>query len=153
MEITQRIATLDDATTLLTWRNHPRAREYSLHNEEIPSPEHLQWLKARLQRVHLEPFFLFEMDGKPIGMSRLDDLNISSNEFEISILVDPNEQGRGAGLKILNITCDIFFEKYPNHKINARVHKENLVSQKLFNRAGFALTPSVGSFLNFEKNL
>jgi RimJ/RimL family protein N-acetyltransferase len=153
MEITQRTATLSDAAILLTWRNNPSTREFSLHSEIILGDEHLEWITARLARVPFEPFFLFAADNKAIGMSRLDAVSGSVNKFEISILVDPNQHGKGIGTRILNMTCDDFFSLYPDYTIVARVHQYNYISQKLFTSAGFELLPSMGDFLYFEKNL
>ena len=153
MEITQRTATLSDAAELLIWRNNPSAREFSLHSELIPMDEHLNWLSGRLERVQLEPFFIFAADNKAIGTSRLDAVSGSVNKFEISILVDPNQLGKGIGTRILNMTCDTFFSLHPDYTIVASVHQYNYVSQKLFANAGFQLLPSVGDFLHFEKSL
>ena len=152
MEITQRTATLGDAAILLTWRNNPSIREFSLRSEIILGEGHLEWLTARLERVPFEPFFLFAADNKAIGMSRLDAVSDSVNKFEISILVDPNQHSKGIGTRILNMTCDAFFSLHPDYTIVASVHQYNYVSQKLFTSAGFELLPSVGDFLHFEKN-
>ena len=153
MEMTQRTATLGDAAVLLTWRNNPSTREFSLHSELILSDEHLEWLTARLERVQFEPFFLFEADYKTIGMSRLDVVSGSVNKFEISILVDPNQYGKGVGTRILHMTCETFFSLHPDYTIVASVHQHNFASQKLFTSAGFELLSSVSDFLHFEKNL
>lgn len=153
MEITQRTATLDDAAQLLTWRNNPSAREFSLHTELIPSDEHLEWLTARLERVLFEPFFLFVADHKAIGMSRLDVVSGSANKFEISILVDLNQRGKGIGARLLNMTCDTCFSLYPDYTIVAQVHQYNFVSQNLFANAGFQFVSSLGNFIHFEKTL
>ena len=153
MEITQRTATLGDADVLLTWRNNPSTRQFSLHSELIPIDEHVKWLSGRLERVQFEPFFLFMADHKVIGMSRLDVVSGSVDKYEISILVDPDQQGKGAGTIILNMTCETFFSLHPKKTIVAKVHKQNFTSQKLFTNAGFELrTPSSG-FLHFQKTL
>ena len=153
MKITQRTANLDDAAVLLAWHNNPSVREFSRHPGPVQNDEHLDWLTARLERVQFEPFFLFSVDSKAIGMSRLDVLSRSVSKFEISILVDPNQTGNGVGMKILNMTCETFFSLHPDYSIVANVHHYNIVSQKLFSRAGFELLSSEGNFLHFEKNL
>ena len=109
MKITQRTATLDDAGTLLTWRNHPETRKFSRNPDEICSNEHLEWLTARLERVQLEPFYIFIEDSKAIGMTRLETTSGSIHHYEISVLVDPNNQGKGLGRRILSLTCESFF--------------------------------------------
>lgn len=153
MEITQRTATLRDAEVLLTWRNNPSVREFSLHSELILIEEHLKWLSDRLERVRFEPFFLFTTNNRMIGMSRLDALSGSTDKYEISILVDPGQHKKGVGTRILNMTCESFFSLYPKKTIVAKVHEHNLVSQKLFANADFELLGPVGDFLHFEKNL
>jgi RimJ/RimL family protein N-acetyltransferase len=153
MEITQRTATLGDAAILLTWRNNPLTREFSHHSELIQRDEHLEWLTARLERAQFEPFFLFSADYKAIGMSRLDILSGSVNKYEISILVDPNQHGKGIGTRILNMTCEAFFGLHPSYTIVASVHQNNSVSQNLFTSHGFELVPSEGDFIHFEKKL
>jgi UDP-4-amino-4,6-dideoxy-N-acetyl-beta-L-altrosamine N-acetyltransferase len=152
MEITQRTATLDDAAQLLTWRNNSNTRKFSLYSEVIQGDEHLKWLTARLERVQFEPFFLFEVDYKAIGMSRLDIVAGLFNKFEISILVDPDQHGMGVGTRILNMTCETFFKQHPNKTIIARVHTHNLVSQKLFVNGGFEQLNHTDDFLYFEKH-
>jgi RimJ/RimL family protein N-acetyltransferase len=151
MEITQRNAKLDDADLLLRWRNIPSTRKFSSHSRLIGIDEHLGWLTARLGRIQLEPFFVFEIDGEAIGMSRLDEMIGSANKFEVSISVDPDHQGKGVGKKVLNLVCKTFFDSHPDYAIFASVHKHNIVSQKLFAGAGFDLQPSTGDFLYFEK--
>ena len=151
MEIRQRTPTLDDANLLLNWRNDQSAREFSLHSNPIQIDEHLQWLSARLKRIELEPFYLFMAEGEVVGMSRLDIVSGLTDIYEISILIDPNKQGKGLGAKIFDMTCQSFFRLYPNKSINALVHKHNHVSQRLFLSAGFQLKTPTEDFLNYEK--
>jgi UDP-2,4-diacetamido-2,4,6-trideoxy-beta-L-altropyranose hydrolase len=153
MEITQRTANLGDADVLLAWRNNLSVREFSLHSGLIQNDEHLDWLTARLERVHYEPFFLFIAAHEVIGMSRLDLKFESANKYEISILVDPNQHGKGFGTKILNMTCGTFFRVNPDKTILAKVHQDNIISQKLFTNAGFRLTHSLDKYLHFEKSI
>ncbi len=151
MIITQRNATLGDAAVLLTWRNNPSTRMYSKNSEQILSDQHLEWFSARLERTQFEPFFLYEEGPKAIGMTRFDIASETDNKFEISILVDPNEHGKGVGRKILDMACSSLFDKHPDHTIIARVHQQNFISQKLFAAAGFKLLPPIGDFLILEK--
>ena len=153
MKITQRTANLDDAAVLLAWHNNPSVREFSRHPGPVQNDEHLDWLTARLERVQYEPFFLFTAAHEVIGVSRLDLMFESAGKYEISILVDPNQHGKGFGTKILNMTCGTFFKLIPDKTIVANVHQDNIFSQKLFIRAGFQLIRSVGNFLQFEKTI
>jgi RimJ/RimL family protein N-acetyltransferase len=152
MGISKRNASLGDAAVLLEWRNSPSARKFSQNSELIKIKDHLEWFLDRLERIRLEPFFMFELDHKLVGTSRLDFEFQSENEFMISILVDPNQLSKGIGTKILDITCETVFNLYPNHTVVAKIHQSNVISQKLFANAGFELQKRVGDFLNFKKN-
>lgn len=151
MSISKRNASLGDAAVLLEWRNSPISRKFSQNSELVKIEDHLEWFLDRLGRIRLEPFFMFEQDHKLVGMSRLDFEFQSEDEFVISILVDPNQLSKGIGTKILNITCETLFNLHPNHTIVAKIHKGNLISQKLFANAGFELQNPIGDFVNFKK--
>jgi len=153
MEITQRTATLDDAEVLLAWRNNPRSREFSQHSELISPAEHLEWLSKRLERVNYEPYFIFLEGSKQIGMSRLDLVPGLADRYEISILVDPSQQGRGTGARILKMTCDSLSALLPIRTILAKVHVNNFISTRLFENAGFVSQTQLGHFLYFQKLL
>ena len=152
MELSHRAATLDDADLLLAWRNAPNVRALSQNGEVISIDEHLRWFLARLERVQFEPFFLFLEDQKVIGMTRSDLISEETDRFEISILIDPSQQGKRLGTKILDFSCKNLFDLYPRGTIIAKVHKANHVSQRLFLRAEFDLLEPSGDFLIFEKH-
>jgi RimJ/RimL family protein N-acetyltransferase len=151
MEITQRTACLEDVELLLSWRNDETTRRFSGQSQTISFEEHLRWFTARLERIDIEPFFLFSANQKPIGTSRLDILVGSEKKFEISILVDPKQSGIVLGTQILEMTCAAAVSSNHDFSILAKVHKENLISQKLFTRAGFTSKLTENEFLRFEK--
>ena len=153
MGITQRTACLSDAELLLSWRNQATTRQFSGHSQLISPDEHLRWFTARLKRTYMEPYFLFTLNQKPVGTSRLDIVTGSDNEYEISILVDPEQNGQGLGTQILEMTCASIINSHPKSSILAKVHKDNLISQKLFMRAGFKLMPLEGKSFHFKKIL
>jgi spore coat polysaccharide biosynthesis protein SpsF len=152
MKINKRNATLGDAAQLLEWRNNPSVREFSLNSELILIEEHMSWLSNRLERIVFEPFLIFQLDNELIGMSRLEIVLGTLDEFEISILVDQNQQNKGIGTRILQMTCERFFSLHPDKTIVAKVHHNNLVSQKLFQNAGFRLQSSKQNFLYYKKS-
>jgi RimJ/RimL family protein N-acetyltransferase len=153
MSLTKRNASLSDAKVLLEWRNSPSVQKFSQKQELIQFEDHLVWLSKRLERVMLEPFYVFELGNQLVGMCRLDLGFQSPYEFVISILVDPAQQGKGIGTKILNMTCAVVFDSYPSSMIIANVHQNNSVSIKLFENNGFKLKKQLGDFLRFEKSL
>jgi RimJ/RimL family protein N-acetyltransferase len=150
MEMIQRNATLGDAEVLLLWRNHPIVRRFSLQSELIPINEHMGWLADRLLRVNCEPFYIFESKFEVVGMCRFDLVPEVLDEFEISILVNPNRHAKGIGTKILRMSCASFLSSHPNKSIVAKVKKDNLASKKLFENARFCLEVTSGDLLYFK---
>lgn len=153
MGIIKRNARLSDALALLEWRNTPSVREFSQNSEPILLEEHVKWLSRRLEKIKTEPFYMFEIEGEAVGMSRLDIEFGSHDEFVISLLVDPAQHSKGIGTKILSTTCEAFFDLNPRFRIVAKVHQNNFVSQKLFANAGFELQDFVGDFISLKKTL
>ena len=153
MGITKRNANLGDAAVLLEWRNSPSTRKFSQNSELIKIEDHLEWFLGRLKKIRIEPFFMFELEHKLVGMSRLDFEFQSEDKFVISILVDPDQHSKGMGTKILDMTCETVFNLHPNHTIIAKIHQSNFISQKLFANAGFELQKPVDDFLRFERTL
>lgn len=153
MEITQRNASLNDANILLVWRNHPDIRRFSKQSEIITADEHIAWIEDRIKKIPDEPFYLFESKHEAIGMCRIDRVLGPPNQFELSILVDPDQHSKGVGTRILEMSCKSFFSLHPHESIVAKVKSENLLSKKLFLHAGFSLRTNSGDFLYLEKEL
>jgi RimJ/RimL family protein N-acetyltransferase len=153
MEITQRTASFSDAAVLLKWRNSPDVRKYSIHSEEIQVEDHEMWFARRLKRHQMEPFFVFHVNDKPVGMTRLDLLPGSKVEYEISIMVDPEKNNMGIGTRILNTTCETFFTLQLGISLFAQIHEKNFTSQRLFEKAEFKHHEIKGEFLRYRRIL
>ena len=151
MKITFRNADFEDASLLYFWRNSPEARSFSQKSEPITLNEHTEWLSSRLLRISEEPFLIFFWDQKPVGSIRLEFESNKSEKFFISIFVDPAYQGMGIGEKILEITCEKYLS-VDEATIIAKVKKSNLVSKKLFIKAGFKFVSNSDEYMIFEKN-
>ena len=150
MKITFRNANFEDASLLYFWRNSPEARNFSQKSEPITLNEHTEWLSSRLLRISEEPFLIFFWDQKPVGSIRLELESDKSEKFFISIFVDPAYQGMGIGEKILEITCEKYLS-VDEATIIAKVKKSNLVSKKLFIKAGFKFVSNFDEYMIFEK--
>ena len=57
----------------------------------------------------------------------------------------------GIGKKILDITCEKYLS-FGETTLIAKVQKTNLVSKKLFMKAGFELVSNSDEYIVFEKN-
>lgn len=128
-----RPATQADAQIMFLWQNNPRVRKYS-RNKTAPSWEnHLLWLEHKMNEPRCV-FNIIEYAGKPAGVVRLDPLTCCPDaDFEISILVDPDQFGKG----IAQESLELIKELVPNSKILAEVDPDNSASKKLFENAGY----------------
>ena len=151
MEIVKRPASILDADLLLEWRNADSVRKFSKNPKRISKLEHLKWCRSRIQRQLTEPFWIFEKQGEMLGTSRSDLSKQNLESWQISILVAPEFRNLGIGVEILYITCEDFFKIYPNKKIIAIVHIDNINSHKIFRDANFKLKSKNGLFFSYEK--
>ena len=137
MNITVREASIGDSLKILTWRNHPTARKFSLNSLLILQSEHERWFIERLKLIDTQPFWIFTENGNDIGYVRLEDSKEYLNSFEISININPIFQSLGFGSQVLNYSLSLTFKKFPYKKIIARVNSTNASSISLFQKEKF----------------
>ena len=128
-----RPATMDDVDIVFDWQTIPETRKYA-RNPKPPTPdEHINWFK---QKIDTHAIFTIIMCGDvPSGILRLDiqPSNSKSEAYEVSILVVQENCGMGIGTAALKYLRRCF----PEVKLDAYVKTENIVSQKLFLKAGY----------------
>jgi len=129
------------------WRNHPSIRQFSLDANELYYSSHKRWFRKVLQderRILLIAVYKDE----DVGIIRYD-IDKERNLANMNIYVRPDKQNQGIGTKMIHAgECWIRENKLFVKKITATVSKENLISLKLFEKAGFR-----SEFLLFFKNL
>lgn len=130
-----RYANKDDIQLTYEWQCQAETRKYAL-NKSIPSyQQHLNWMENKLKSA-LDYYYIIEIKTdtnliKPVGVVRLD--YIESDRFVISIYIDNKHHGKGLAsdtLKFIDIV-------HPDITIEATVLKDNLASQKLFEKLGY----------------
>jgi RimJ/RimL family protein N-acetyltransferase len=125
-----------DSEQLLAWRNLGEVRMFAKNTGEISSNTHINWYLTRITKTEeIGPIFIFEIKNSKIGMSRLD--RKGTQFFEISILVSPEYQKKGYGIKMLNMTVRHAFSSLAASGLRAHIHHQNLASESLFKKAGF----------------
>lgn len=118
-----------DEDILLRWQTHPDTRKFA-RTPSPPAPhEHAAWMKKILQDTQARPYIIVT-DDKPSGHIRLND---RGEFFEVSLLVDPAQYGRGLGLAALEALHDL----HANVKIRAEILPGNAASVALFQKAGY----------------
>ena len=80
--------------------------------------------------------WIIEADNHPVGQIRFNRKN--HTRAEVSVYLIPGETGRGRGTKVISEACKIVIGIWEDLKfINAKILKNNIRSQKAFERAGF----------------
>jgi Acetyltransferases, including N-acetylases of ribosomal proteins len=134
-----------DIKFLFYIQNKENIRKYFKKKSKISITEHKKWFKIKFNdnKVIIYKICLGNLN---IGYFKLENINIAT--YDISILIDPDFQKRGFANKILNKIKKIMSDK----KLIAEVHKENLISKKLFINNGFRVEKSKNNFdfLSFE---
>ncbi len=140
MNVSLRPAVIEDARLLFSWQVNPLIRCYFRNPNPPTWGEHLAWLKCRLGDPDAAIYLI--LDGsEPVGVLRFD--RKVAGVFELSILIDPQFQGRGlgkAGLALGRKLC-------PAAEFHAEVLPDNTFSHGLFQAAGYVNNGS-GLYVN-----
>jgi len=128
----------DDAGQLLEWQRHPCARQYA-RNPRVPGlSEHRAWFCRKM--VESENYTaIIECNDYAVGMLRLDIIDPKETKdpmpstFEVSILVAHNYSNKGIAYSALMYARRLF----PEVRMNAYIHADNVASQRVFLKAGF----------------
>ncbi len=122
---------------LFEWQSNPDVRKYSRSSRSPTWEEHSTWFD---QFVNQEASLLCQVmsDEWIVGMVRLEPTGNSKLDYEVSIIVDPNCQGRGYGLMAIERVKQLV----PFLNLFAYIKPENRSSVKLFTRCGFVAIES-----------
>ena len=130
-------ATFSDIDFLWYLRNQSDIYLYSKISKPVFYENHLNWIIPILLGQKEKRLYVIWEKGLPVGSIRYD--------FpEISIAVLLEFRGKGIAAKALK-----YFRKiYP--KMTAEIHKDNVVSIKLFEGSGFKFVKKKGIWLNYK---
>lgn len=145
--ISIREATEEDLKTVYVWRNDVVTRDMFFQSNEVSFKEHSSWFNRAIKSANIEMYINSIGDSRQIGLVRFTKL---SGEYDISIIVAPEERGKGYSKSILAGTLRIFFSKRGKRaKVVAKIKKQNLASLGSFSSVGFKEieeTPDVSIF-------
>jgi RimJ/RimL family protein N-acetyltransferase len=148
-----RPATVDDAATLLRWRNDPDTQTASRAAGEVSFDTHMRWIQATLAREDRLLLIGSDDDGD-VGTVRWD--RRGDSEWEVSITIAPERRGTGMGRRLLAAGERELASRVgrPLHCL-AAVRETNEASRRLFQRSGYLLeAPADGDgFQRFLKQL
>jgi RimJ/RimL family protein N-acetyltransferase len=138
-----------DAGSILDWRNDAETRKLSGDTGEISVERHQAWFSQML----VDPGCWFSVaedgSGQPFGVVRFNLDPDDPSTAEVSINLAPEYRGRGLGGRCLQSAIQQYRgENRAVRQIRARVHKDNLPSQRMFESAGFVYSEGPeGGFL------
>ena len=146
-----RLLRTQDAQEILEWRNHPEIFMFTSSGKPISPENHNKWMETRLTKLSISPIYILE-NNLTLGMFRVDSIYSNSTAREISILVNPNSLGVGIGSHMM----DLYFNDYVSDsrdKYFARIHKDNIKSQRFFEKHKFFKLNKVDQFLLFQRKV
>ena len=147
-QIRRELMTPELWSEILPWRNDPLTYLWTRTQRPITLEEHTSWFENRSSLMDYQPIFSYFYESSFLGLSRLDKL--SEALYEVSLIINPVERGKGYGRYILSDICNYFQSlQFKDVKLSAIVHPENLHSQLLFNSMGFVKLKSDESFDQF----
>lgn len=127
-------ASRDDAAMLFEWRNDERTRQHFRNPSPLVLEKHLLWFENVLKDTS-KLFLIVLRKDVPLGCVRFD---ISSSIAEVSIYIDPSQQGLGIGAGVLQTALDELNKARPEvRSIRAEVLAANRASAATFKRCGF----------------
>ena len=151
LDSTFRLLKIEDAQEILNWRNVPEVFEFTSSGAPVSSQNHHKWMEVRLANLSEEPVFILEKVSR-LGMFRVDRVLNNPTALEISILISPNCFGLGIGSEMMKL----YFENHaPKSPVDyfARIHKDNLRSQKFFEKHNFFKLSEEAHFNYFQRKV
>ena len=134
-----RPATSADSLEVLRWRNDPDSRRNSRDSEIIPIEAHLAWFDEVLSNPMSVLVIGENAHGEPFGQVRFDRMTTGSISFEVSITVSPEARGQGLARRLLTVAEKYFLDTHSSVQLYACVDKDNKVSERLFENAGYTM--------------
>jgi len=147
MSLALRPAAAADAGRLLDWVNRPDSLAAKLATSGVIDPAaHRAWLSGRLARPDCM-IWIIERDRAAVGQVRIER---KGADFEIDVYLEPAERRRSVASEAVGAALAAHAARFPGVAVLARVKPDNLASQRLFARLGFALIARAGDHLVYR---
>jgi len=128
-----RLATPEDIDLIFKWANDPVTRHNSFNTEKISYKNHINWYNKQIESDE-NLILIFEIDSIPLGMVRF---HKEDDSWTIGINISEAYRGQGLSVQMLREAAKYLFSNYKEGIIIAFIKKENITSQKAFEKAGF----------------
>lgn len=120
------------------WLNHSDVYKHMNMQYPITLIETQKWFERTVSNPNRMDF-VFEEDSQVIAMTGLTNIDTVNGLVEFYIIVNPNLQGRGYGLRTTEFTMNYAFVNYNIHKIYLYTNSFNERANNLYVKLGFEL--------------
>ena len=128
----------DDCEDVWRWRNDPLVRRFSFSQAEIPLLSHRVWFEEKIRNKNTVMFIFEDDQGAKVGQVRFEIMR--DNTALISVNMNPQYMGQGFGTYVIvEATRTLIKENPMIVSVQAEVLEDNVVSQKVFQKAGYLL--------------
>ncbi|WP_406734092.1 UDP-2,4-diacetamido-2,4,6-trideoxy-beta-L-altropyranose hydrolase [Vibrio scophthalmi] len=131
LRIALRKATESDIQCVYEWQCHPETRRFALNSSTPKFGDHKSWMKSKLSCDQDYFYMIMSHNQNRLGVIRLD--KRINEEYLLSVYLNPDHYGQGVASQALALID----KQHPYMTIKATVLKENIASQKLFEKAGY----------------
>jgi len=134
IEITLRLANMDDCEAIYKWRNAEETRKYFFDYGLIKWEDHCRWLEDTIRNPN-RILLVGEFHDQEIGVLRYDHVGEAA---AVSVYLLPGAHGQGLGPQLLRTGTDWVKQNFSDVKrIRAEVLFSNFPSKKAFEKAGY----------------
>ncbi len=150
-KISLRKANFQDIEFLWYLRNQPDVYKYSLNDRKVSWEEHIGWFFSIILGLVPKDIFIIKKGGLPLGYIRFN--YEKDKKAIISIALCEKFRGKGLGIQAFRKAALLLKRKKGVKQILANVHKNNILSQKFFEKLKFELKERKGNWLKYILDL
>ena len=125
-----------DCKLIWQWANDPEVRAVSFSSDSISFENHEQWFESKMNDPNCHFYVAENSQHEAVGQVRFD---LNGHQATISISLAPRFRGQGYGSMLIQLASQRTLEVSNVDVIHAYVKKENPVSLKAFQKAGFKI--------------
>ena len=134
LEITLRMATMDDCEAIYKWRNAEETRKYFFDHGLIKWEDHCRWFEDTIRNSD-RVLLVGEFHDQKIGVLRYDNVG---EVAVVSLYLLPGTHGQGLGPQLLRVGTDWVKQNFSDVKrIRAEILSSNFSSKRAFEKAEY----------------
>ncbi|MFH0922977.1 MAG: GNAT family N-acetyltransferase [Candidatus Micrarchaeota archaeon] len=146
MKLSIRKAVLSDRKAIWTWRNDPITRANSRNPASISWKQHSAWFSTAFEKGNPKIFIV--SSGRARAGAVL--LNVRGKLCEVSVNIAPSFRGRGVGSSAIKLASNVA-KRQGLLSLEAFIKKNNLASQKAFEKNGFVKSTCTAGLCKYRK--